>query len=226
MKPSKIILSAITIVTVVILAIIVFSLLQSSKSRSVQSTDILNKEEVGNTSKAQNQINHQASLSTNPPTESPKRVVQTDSNPEEEAEEIKVDPVVMTDYKNWTVIANEIEQNDNQSIATGDIGVAHRDGFLAVANEGIITHTNQSGSIDSIYLPGESSIELPDGTTMSATETELIQKPDGSHTMHVKKAELHGSFASGKMYINGKEINPQEYFANQQVEPTVKTPAE
>jgi len=119
------------------------------------------------------------------------------------------EPVVMSDYQNWTVIANNIESTDGVSIATGDVGVAHRDGMFAVADKGIITHTNQDESVDSVYLPGESTIELPGGITIAATEAELIQKPDGSHTMHVNKAKLiDSSNAPTTIFVNGEEISP------------------
>ena len=192
MKTPKIIFSAIAIVVVLILAISILSLIQNPKTRLGQAPSALNKTEVEQIPDAP-PIENQISLSKKQPIQSIKPS-ETDLQTEEDEEQEIADSVIMTDYQNWTVIAKDIEQNENQSIATGNVGVAHRDGLFAVADEGIITHTNQSGSIDSIYLPGESSIELPGDITMSSTETEIIQNPDGSKTMRSKKLVLDESF--------------------------------
>lgn len=207
MKTPKIIFSAIAIVTILILAISILSLVRNPKTSFEQAPCALNKIEVEQTPDVP-PIETRISLSKKQPIQIGSS--ETDLQTEEDEEQEKVDPVIMTDYQNWTVIAKDIEQNENQSIATGDVGVAHRDGLFAVANEGIITHTNQSGSIDSIYLPGESSLELGE-MTMSSTDTELIQQPDGSHTIRAKKLELHESpNVPIKIIVNGKEISIDE----------------
>jgi len=198
--------SVIIIVTVVLLTLVTVSLLQRSKTKSDQSFDILSKAEVGNTSQAQQQ-NPQPSAPTNPPTVTLNRIVQADQIAEVETEKTKTDPVVMTDYENLTIIADDIQPYEDQSYATGNVGVADRHGMFVVGGEGIITHTNQSGSIDSVYLPGDSSIELPGEITMSSTETEIIQNPDGSKIMRAEKIELHDSPTPTKIIVNGKEID-------------------
>lgn len=88
--------------------------------------------------------------------------------------------IIMTDYRSWTIIASEIEPLDNeQSFASGGIGVANSNGMFTTAFEALVTHTNAEGTIDAIYMPGEASTKLSSGRIIS-TETELRQTDDGA----------------------------------------------
>jgi hypothetical protein len=89
-------------------------------------------------------------------------------------------PAVMTDYQSWTLIANGIKTvDDDHSLASGEIGVAHRDGAFFVANEAVVSHTNSTGLIDSIYLPGETSADIGNGS-LTAENATLNQNDDGN----------------------------------------------
>lgn len=104
--------------------------------------------------------------------------------PDDAAPQNPAEPVIMTDYKNWTLIAENISSRNGYSIGTGKTGITHRDGMFITASEGFICHADQDGQIDSIYIPKEARIKLPNGLEVVSIGTELIQKPDGTYTMH------------------------------------------
>ncbi len=114
------------------------------------------------------------------------------------------EPVIITDYENLAVIADDIQPDEDKSYATGNVGVADRYGMFVVGNEATITHTNQTGSIDSVYLPGDSSVELG-GDLFSATDTEITYNLDGSRTIHSEKIIMGSSsnFSIGTITTGG-----------------------
>ncbi len=197
MKTSKILLSSIAVIAVVTLTLI-FSfhlggITSNPTTHSEVAVNTTKPERISNQMRStSNQDSPVQQASLDQSQDFPQRQVQSDLHTEEKITEDS-EPVVMTDYLNWTVIANNIEATDGVSVATGAVGVAHRDGMFAVANEGIITHTNVSGSVGSIYLHGEASIEFPGGLSMSSTDTELGQTPEGIPTIRAKKLELHSN---------------------------------
>lgn len=100
------------------------------------------------------------------------------------------EPVIMTDYKNWTIIAEQISLRNGYSVGTGKTGITHRDGMFITASAGFISHSNQDGQINMIYIPQAARIKLPGGQVFISTDTEMLTRVDGTYTIHSDRSAM------------------------------------
>lgn len=90
-------------------------------------------------------------------------------------------PVVMTDYRSWTVIGADAEPvSGEDTFFSGGIGIANSNGLWITAQEGFVSRTNDR--ISAISVAGEARIRAREAA-LQAVNLEVRDSPDGQVTL-------------------------------------------